>query len=119
MFVYNINVPLNDEGVKELEDMYSEMPNVKLFDLSFEEYSFLRKSNGLFCKFNKAFGCLIDACEEEIIEYSNLEKALEIVKVERKKTSNREEMSALDKIENSLRLALESNTLWEIEIFLG
>ncbi|SFA88450.1 hypothetical protein SAMN05216249_10499 [Acetitomaculum ruminis DSM 5522] len=119
MFVYYINVPLNEEGVRELDNLDKNISNVATFELNEQEYNYLRKPLGLFSKFDKNFGTIIDVCEEERIIYDDLDKAIGLVQKERKKLKEPEEKKALDIVEDSLKLAQKSKTFWEIDIFLG
>lgn len=80
MFVYYMNVPLNEAGINEFDTYDEEMQNVRTFELTQDEYDFLRQPNGLFDKFDEKFGIIIDVCEEERIENENLVEALHLAK---------------------------------------
>ena len=43
MFVYYLNVPQNMAGIEEFESYDEEMPNVKTFELTQEEYDILKE----------------------------------------------------------------------------
>ena len=116
MIVYNINVPQNDKGIQELEEYDEKMVNVKTFQLTEDEYLYLRKPGGLFSKFDKTFGTIIDVCEEEIITLDQLPDAL--VFTEKEINKNNDGLSALSKIRDSIVSAIEAKTFWEIDIFL-
>ncbi len=116
MFVYFINVPLNKDGMNEFELYEDEMPNVKTFELTEEDYNVLRKPNGLFSKIDGEVGTIIDICEEERIEIENIPKAIAIVKKYKSKDEN--EKNACKIVLESLQLAYESQTFWEIDIYL-
>ena len=117
MILYYINVPLNDVGVQEFETYDEDMENVKTFELSEEEYMLLRNPGGLFERFDKSFGILIDVCEEERINLSDIDKALEIVdSIPQKRTDVFK--TAIGKVKESLSLAKESQTFWEIDIYV-
>ncbi len=117
MFIYNINVPLNEEGIRELNTLDDNMSNVTTFELNEQQYDYLRKPAGLFSKFDKHFGTIIDACEEERILKDNLDRAVFLVREERKRIKSKEE-ETLNVIEESLNLTKRSGTFWEIDIFL-
>ena len=116
MIIYNINIPLNDKGISELEEYDEKMQNVMTYQLSENEYLYLRKPGGLFSKFDKAFGTIIDVCEEERLSQEQLNDALELTEKEIKK--NDDGLDALTKIRQSLISAIEAKTFWEIDIFL-
>ena len=118
MFVYYINVPINEKGVEELDTYDEEMKNVKTFELSSEEYEVLRKPDGLFQKFDNAFGTIIDICEEERINNENLDLAIQFASELRRKRCSDVLKNGLDKILESLTLAAEVGLFWEIDIYL-
>ncbi len=118
MFVYYLNVPINDSGISEFEGYSEEMPNVRTFELTEKEYLFLKRPNGLFQKFDTEFGTIIDVCEEERLAFENLPKAIEYTEKAIKKASQEIEISALSKVKDSLTLAKESGTFWEIDIYV-
>ncbi len=118
MFVYYLNVPINDSGISEFEGCSEEMPNVRTFELTEDEYLFLRKPNGLFQKFDSEFGTIIDVCEEERLDFVNLLKAIEYTEKAIKKAKQEVKISALSKVKDSLKLAKESGTFWEIDIYV-
>nr|WP_027871452.1 hypothetical protein [[Eubacterium] cellulosolvens] len=116
MFVYYINVPLNIKGMREFEAYEDEMPNVKTFELTQEEYEYLRKTQGLFSEFDEKFGTIIDVCEEERISFDDLPEALCIAKEHLKKSKTGK--CAIEKVIESLECAIESRSFWEIDIYL-
>lgn len=118
MFVYYINVPLNEEGIKEFETYDEKMLNVKTFELTQAEYETLRQPNGLFQKFDEKFGTIIDVCEEERIEKTNLSEALQYVNKLLAKHKNELTDNALEKVAESLNCAINAGTFWEIDIYL-
>ncbi|SDW58657.1 hypothetical protein SAMN05216391_11193 [Lachnospiraceae bacterium KHCPX20] len=118
MFVYYLNVPVNSEGVEEFESYSETMPDVKTFELTEEEYLFLRKPNGLFQKFDATFGTIIDVCEEERITFEQLPVALELTEYALKIAKDQHEKSAIEKMRDSLVLAIESETFMEIDIYV-
>ena len=118
MIIYNINVPQNDMGIIEIDEFDEEMYNVKTFELTEDEYLFLRKPGGLFSKFDKTFGTIIDVCEEERIPLEQLPEALELTDKEFKNKSD-VGVRALTKVRKSIISAIDAKTFWEIDIFLG
>ncbi len=118
MIVYYINVPLNEKGVIEFEQNDDNMPNVKSYNLTEDEYIALRKKGGLFDKFDDSFGTIIDICEEERINLEDIPKAIMIVEKYKQKTRDSITLEGAYKILESLNVALQSKTFWEIDIFL-
>ncbi len=116
MFVYFINVPMNEKGIEEFESYDEIMSNVKTFELTEGEYMALRVKGGLFAKFDKKFGTIIDVCEEERIDYEDIETAVDITN--NHKPKNEIERGAIEVIKESLGLALNAHTFWEIDIYL-
>lgn len=76
MFVYNMNVPLNEAGILEFESYNEEMANVSTFELKEEEYDQLRRKGGLFEQFDYRLNTIIDVCEEERIDYNQIPEAI-------------------------------------------
>lgn len=118
MFVYFINVPMNEKGISEFEGYAEEMPNVKTFSLSQEEYDALRQPNGLFQDFDKKFGIYIDVCEEERINEGDLPEALLIAKKHYSKKNSETVQNGINKVIESLEFAISCKTFWEIDIYL-
>jgi hypothetical protein len=119
MFAYYINVPLNENGIAELESYDKDMKNVRTFELTESEYECLRKKNGVFEQFDSKFGTIIDVCEEERIDISNIDSALEISRVFKSKgRKNSENSAAYTKLIESLETAKCAGTFWEIDIYL-
>lgn len=118
MFVYYINVPLNEEGVYEFEQYDEIMKNVRTFELSEEEYEYLRMPKGLFEIYDVKFGTFIDVCEEERIEKAGLHEALEYAKQMYTETKVEVGKSALCKVIESITCAIRAETFWEIDIYL-
>lgn len=117
MFVYYINVPMNEKGIKEFENYDEEMSNVKTFELTEDEYVSLRTGkDSLFSKFDEKLGTIIDVCEEERIDSKKLLEANELISDHKAKSDV--EKSALEKVAASIKLAIDSKTFWEIDIFL-
>ena len=117
MIVYRINIPLNEDGVREFEEYEKDTQNVKTFELSEEEYIYLRRPGGLFSKFDSVFGTIIDVCEEERIDSEYLTEALKLVDNELKKCNN-EGCDAISKVKESIKLAIKAGTFWEIDVYL-
>ncbi len=116
MFVYYMNVPVNEKGIEEFESYDEEMANVKTFELTKKEYLSLRTGKDcLFNKIDEKFGTIIDECEEERIEFDNLAEAYELVSSHIPKTET--EKTACAKVSESLKFAIDSKTFWEIDIF--
>ncbi len=105
MFVYYINVPLNKNGIEEFEHCEEEMPNVKTFELTKEEYEVLRQPKSLFQRFDEKFGIIIDICEEERIDNDNLSDALKIVNTMLAKHKSEVADKALRKVADSIKEA--------------
>ncbi len=118
MFVYYINVPLNEVGIEEFDSYDEEMLNVKSFERTQEEYEVLRQPKGLFSIFDKKFGIIIDVCEEERIEKDNLREALQLANKIFDKHKNDITDKAVKKIIDSLKCAINAGTFWEIDIYL-
>lgn len=118
MFVYYINVPLNEAGINEFENYDEVMKNVKTFELTKEEYEYLRKPKSLFQIYDEKFGTIIDVCEEERIGNENLEEALQYANKQFKKHKSELADVALQKIIDSMECAIKSRTFWEIDIYL-
>lgn len=118
MFVYYMNVPQNITGIEEFESFDEEMPNVKTFELTQEEYEILRQPKGLFQSFDEKFGTIIDVCEEERIDSDDLEEALQLSNTMLIKQKNDLAIKAIGKVIDSLESAIEAGTFWEIDIYL-
>ncbi len=117
MFAHYINVPMNEKGIEEFESYAEEMANVKTFELTEKEYTSLRSGkDSIFSKFDEKLGTIIDACEEERIDLDKLSEAYELVSKHKPKTDT--EKTALSKVRESVKLAIDSKTFWEIDIFL-
>ena len=118
MFVYFINVPLNEVGMLEFEEYAKEMPNVKTFTLTQDEYETLRQPKGLFQEFDDKFGIFIDVCEEERINEDALKEALQIAKKHLLKRNSEIAKNGILKVIESLECAIACKTFWEIDIYL-
>ena len=118
MFVYYINVPLNKTGIEEFECYDEEMPNVKTYELTKEEYEVLRQPKGLFQVFDDKFGTIIDVCEEERIDNENLNEALQSANKMLIEQKNDVADRAIKKVIDSLECAIKVGTFWEIDIYL-
>ncbi len=118
MFVYYLNVPQNITGIEEFENYNEEMPNVKTFELTQEEYEILRRPKGLFQIFDEKFGTIIGVCEEERIGSDDLEEALQLANTMLSKQKNDLAIKAIGKVIDSLKSAIEAETFWEIDIYL-
>lgn len=118
MFVYYLNVPQNKVGIEEFESFDEEMPNVKTFELTQEEYEVLRQPKGLFQIFDEKFGTIIDVCEEERIDSDDLKEALQLAEKMLSKQKNDIAKDAYRKIVDSLECAVNAGTFWEIDIYL-
>ena len=119
MFLYYINVPLNRLGIQEFENYQEGMPNVRTFKLSELEYNQLRKQNGLFDKFHKAFGIIIARCEDERLNLEDIPRAIRIAENQLKKAADEAEVYGCQTILYSLRTALEAQTFWDINVSLS
>ena len=106
MFVFYMNVPLNETGINEFDNYNEEMHNVKTFELSQEEYEALRQPKGLIEKFDEKFGTIIDVCEEERIDKVNLAEALQLTNKLLEKHKNETTDRALKKVIDSLECAI-------------
>lgn len=118
MFVYYMNVPLNKTGIEEFEGYDEEMPNVKTFELTQEEYDVLRQPKGLFHVFDEKFGIIIDVCEEERIDNEKLNEALQSANKMLNKQKSDIADKAIKKVIDSLECAIKAGTFWEIDIYL-
>ena len=118
MFVYYVNIPLNLAGIEEFESYAEEMPNVYTVELTEAEYKILRKPKGLFSLFDQSLGTIIDVCEEERIEKEQLDQAIKLTEELMKKTKDDLEIRAIEKIMQSLEVAYQAQTFWEIDIYL-
>ncbi|MBO4391055.1 MAG: hypothetical protein J5825_09400 [Lachnospiraceae bacterium] len=118
MFLYYINVPLNEEGIREFEAYDEKMAHVKTYELFDEDYALLRKNGGLFDLFDKELGTFIDFCEEERIELDQLDHAILLVQKYLRKSLDERESKACELILESLNTAKTSGTFWEIDIML-
>ena len=117
-FVYFINVPLNDDGVHELESCNEELVNVHTFELTGDEYEVLSCKGGLFEQFNEKFGIIIDLCEEEIIELCQLKEAIGLTKEKINKSKNPLEINACYIVLDSLVEAQKAKTYWEMDVYV-
>ena len=119
MYAYYMNVPLNEKGIWELENYDEKAENVQTFELNEEQFIALRKRNSLFDEIDKAFGTIIDMCEEEVIENCQLDEAISIVtNFMKKHKGNKVEEDACNIVLESLLKAKEAGTYWEIDIFI-
>lgn len=118
MYLFCMNVPMNQAGIEEYENYEEDMKNVKTFELSENEFNIANKKGGLFKKFNEAFGIIIDYSEEERIEREDLNEAILIAEKEKSHAESQDEITTMDKVIDSLRYAKECETFWEIEVFL-
>ncbi len=116
MHVYYMNVPKNEKGIDEFENYDETMANVETFELTEEEFeSLFFGKDCLFKKFDKSFGTIIDYCEEERIEPEDIADAYEMAC--KYKARSEVEKSALKKVIDSLKLAKDSKTFWEMDIY--
>lgn len=99
----NLNIPLNEKGVYELENSMEDWKNVYTVHLDKEDYLEL---NDLFDQFNRNFDILIDFCEEERLENKYLSDAVQMTKkyAEKRPTSK----ESCKKLESALEKGLES-----------
>lgn len=74
----NLNIPLNGDGVSELESDSEDWKNVYTVHLEKEDYEEL---NDLFDQFNRRFDILIDFCEEEVLENRYIQEAIQMTEV--------------------------------------
>ncbi|MCR5719029.1 MAG: hypothetical protein K6F84_00550 [Lachnospiraceae bacterium] len=118
MFVYYLNVPLNETGVQELESYDDELANVKTFELSDMEYESLRKKDGLFERFDSELGTIIDVCEEEVIKTEQIPHAIDILENHLESVKDKTERESCIKIMEALKMARDADTFLEIDIYL-
>ncbi|MDD6489459.1 MAG: hypothetical protein PUG48_06580 [Clostridia bacterium] len=85
--MYNLVVPINEQGIYDYENDVSKIDNLKCFDFPVDEFNFLL-NNGIIDKYNLAFDIMIDEFEEDIIENKYLLKAKEIIIPYRKNVPN-------------------------------
>ena len=117
MYVYYLNVPLNEKGIREFETYDEIGANVKTFELTEEEFTSLFRRGKLFDILDKKYDTIIDRCEEERIEFKDLADAVLTVEQYLQKVKDPIEKSATKKVLESLKLALDSNTFWEIDVY--
>ncbi len=116
-YVYYMNVPRNEKGMDEIEYLDETMANVETFELTEEEFeSLFFGKDSLFTKFDKSFGTIINYCEEDEIKPEDIADAYEMAC--KHKAKSEIEKKALNKVIDSLKLAKDSKTFWEIEIYL-
>ena len=113
VLTHRIYVPSVNDSFSKANSYYQELQNAEVFDLSQDEYNTLRKTGGLFDSYDSAFGTLIDDCEEDRIEEDQVSQAIRITTdYLSKATAN--EMPAVSKILDSLKLASKNGVFWEI-----
>lgn len=119
MFKYYINVPMNEDGLEEFESFAEETPNVYSVELTKDEYAVLSSANGLFKEYYKAFGIIIDVCEEEDIDIDEIDQAIEITKQYLTKVKNATEKSGVEKVMKALKMGKEAGYYVEFNFFLS
>lgn len=119
MFKYYINVPMNEKGLEEFETFAEDTPNVYSVELTKDEYVVLSAANGLFKEYYKAFGIIIDVCEEEDIDIDEIDQAIEITKQYLTKAKNAAEKSGVEKVMQALEMGKEAGYYVEFNFFLS
>ena len=104
--IYYIQVPLNAEGLKELDSCDEELKNVQTFELSELETDNLMD---LFHKFNSSFDLLIDRYENERLPSNNVSNALVIANDYLKIMKHSLEINATRRVIEALNLAEKLN----------
>ena len=110
---HRIIVPNAKEVADNADGYLDELSNVKVFELSQDEFDNLRKIGGLFEAFDAAFGSMIDDCEEDRIASDQIPQALSIVGDFIKKEDSAS-ASGLQIVHRSLKYAEERGVFWEI-----
>ena len=112
-FTHKIMVPNDKRGLDEADGYVEEMADVKLFELSQEEYEDLRKAGGLFDAFDANLGTIIDDCEEDRITEDQVLQAITITK-QFMENKDLNQTSGAAKVLLSLEHAKEKGVFWEI-----
>ncbi len=108
-----LNIPLNDNGVRELDccsdsdwhDVYS----IRLIEEDIDNILHLINI------FNAKFDILIDLAEEERLENINLKESLSIAERLYEEASN-EKKPSIQKVIEAINVALEHNTFVEFDL---
>ena len=104
--IYYVQVPLNSEGLKELDYCDEELKNVQTFEFSVSEINFLMK---LFLQFNEAFCLSIDEYEYERMPASVISEALVMMQSFETTSEKEEEQNSINRLNNALQLASKLN----------
>lgn len=99
-----LNVPLNEEGIKEHDNFDEDMKNIFTIELSEEEYGML---SDVFYEFNQNFNIIIDIFEEETLEPHNIDTAIKIAKKHLSNDKNSAFNISCEKLLNALLKAKE------------
>lgn len=103
---YVVCVPLNDRGLKELENGDELLQNVKIYEFSEKEINAIF---WLIHKFNEEFNILIDDYEEEFLDYDKITRAIQIVSEFYDKEDDIFTKTAVNKLLNAFILAESLN----------
>ncbi len=114
-FTYIMNVPRDAEQVRNADGYFEEMSNVEPFELTKDEYDYLRVYNGMFDVFDEKFGTIIEECEEERIEAKDIGEALEVASEYAKKAKSEMELNAVNKVITALKVAKERGVFLEFD----
>ena len=108
-----LNVPMNKDGIFELDNVYDEKwKNVYSIQLTKEDFENI---DNLINDFNSAFNIIIDLAEEERLANENLQPALVLSK-------NRFEVApdkikpSIKKVIDAINKAIEYNTFVEFDL---
>lgn len=112
-FTHNIVVPNSAARVASADGYFEEIADVKEFMLTQDEYDILRKNKGLFDVYDRNFGTIIDDCEEDRIETSDIEKAIRLTRKFIAKMNDEAEKSAAIKVCEALQYAQEKGVFCE------
>lgn len=112
-FTHSIVVPNDAAKVALADGYYEEIADVKEFALTQDEYDILRKNKGLFDVYDQNFGTIIDDCEEDRIEASDIYKAINLTEKFISKIRDEDEKSAATKVYMALQYAQEKGVFCE------
>lgn len=105
-----VYIPLNEEGIKELEECQEEeTKNLKIIEFSKDDYFYLERKKYLDF-LNIECGVLIDLYEDENIPYNKLNNAIDITKILRDNSSEERFVNLANKFIDIFKLAKECNT---------
>ena len=98
---FYVQVPLNAHGLYSFHNTMG-LDDVSTFVFSNTETYFLMK---LFWKFNREFDLLIEAYEEETLDTTHLDRALELTEEFAKENASGEFSAAIERFKEALLLA--------------